>query len=567
MGPSLSGKNIQSRSAVFCFAILLFLTGSAPDAGANWDPLGSGLNGPVYALAVDNYGYLYAAGDFTLADQKSANHIARWDGSTWTALGTGLNGPVYALAVDRANNLYAAGDFTTAGNLTASNVAQWNGSHWAALGTGLNNIAYALAVDSQNRLYAGGDFITAGSVTANRVALWNGSTWSPLGSGADHTVFALAVDGQNNLYAGGAFSAAGSTAAHYVARWNGSAWSELGKGLGNFVYALAVDTQNRLYAGGLFTTAGGAAANRIARWNGSTWSALGSGMNNAVRALTVDDQGILYAGGDFITAGGLSAFFIAQYSLSSWSALNSGMNNSVSALMVNAQRCLYAGGDFIQAGGSVALRAARWPDRCQTVSGTVRINDGAVYANAASVLLSLSGNQIARMQFSNDGVTWSPWESFAPTKAWFLSAGSGTRTVFARFADSQGLVSSPVSDTIILDTLSPESSSVSPPVTCNRSYIVSWSGHDDFSGVAFYDLEYRVGVSGSWKSWLSGVSTLSASFGPSNPVLVQPGFTYYFQVRAADQAGNLEAFPGGDGNTQTRVLDCPFDTYFPVISR
>lgn len=103
----------------------------------------------------------------------------------------------------------------------------------------------------------------------------------------------------------------------------------------------------------------------------------------------------------------------------------------------------------------------------------------------------------------------------------------------------------------------PDSSAESPPFTCGRFFTLSWSKSDDLSGIAFYDLEYRVGVRGDWKSWMTGISTLSASFGPSTPVIVQPGFTYYFRVRAGDQAGNLESFPGGDGNTQTRVLDCP----------
>jgi hypothetical protein len=50
-------------------------------------------------------------------------------------------------------------------------------------------------------------------------------------------------------------------------------------------------------------------------------------------------------------------------------------------------------------------------------------------------------------------------------------------------------------------------------------------------------------------------------------VIVQPGFTYYFRVRAGDQAGNLGSFPGGDGNTPTRVLDCPYGIFFPLIFR
>jgi hypothetical protein len=79
---------------------------------------------------------------------------------------------------------------------------------------------------------------------------------------------------------------------------------------------------------------------------------------------------------------------------------------------VNTQRCLYAGGIFIQAGSQAALRAAHWPDNYQTVTGTVHINGGAEFANTTSVTLTLAGNQIARMQFSNDGDQAGNLESF-----------------------------------------------------------------------------------------------------------------------------------------------------------
>ena len=65
---------------------------------ANWAPLGSGMNGSVYSLAVSG-GNLYAGGQFTMAGGVSATNIAEWNGNSWSALGSGVNGAVYALAV------------------------------------------------------------------------------------------------------------------------------------------------------------------------------------------------------------------------------------------------------------------------------------------------------------------------------------------------------------------------------------------------------------------------------------------------------------------------------------
>jgi hypothetical protein len=296
--------------------------------GSMWSALGSGsaINGVVYSLAFDNSGNLYAGGDFTTAGGATANCIAKWDGNSWSALGSGISGgsgntPVYALAVDSSGNLYAGGNFTTAGGVTVNFIAKWDGNAWSALGTGMggaDGTVHALAVDRSGNLYAGGNFDTAGGLVATKyIAKWNGSSWSALGTGlAVGGVEALVVDNSGNLYAGGNFSTTGGVIANWIAKWNGSTWSALGSGMSGVVNnnGLAIDGSGNLYAGGGFATAGGETVNYIAKWNGNAWSALGSGMNDKVWALAVDGSGTtLYAGGNFINAGGIAANYIAKY--------------------------------------------------------------------------------------------------------------------------------------------------------------------------------------------------------------------------------------------------------------
>jgi hypothetical protein len=48
---------------------------------------------------VDASGNLYIGGNFNVAGNVMANHIAKWDGTNWSRLGDGLAGFVYALAV------------------------------------------------------------------------------------------------------------------------------------------------------------------------------------------------------------------------------------------------------------------------------------------------------------------------------------------------------------------------------------------------------------------------------------------------------------------------------------
>lgn len=93
-------------------------------------------------------------------------------------------------------------------------------------------------------------------------------------------------------------------------------------------------------------------------------------------------------------------------------------------------------------------------------TGTVNINSSAAYTNSTSVNLTLScsdtgGSGCYQMQFSNDGTAWSAWEAYNTAKAWTLTSGDGTKTVYAKFRDNALNESTSVTDTITLDTAAP----------------------------------------------------------------------------------------------------------------
>ena len=185
---------------------------------------------------------------------------------------------------------------------------------------------------------------------------------------------------------------------------------------------------------------------------------------------------------------------------------------------------------------------------------SISINEGATYATTRTVTLTLSASDatsgVSQMRFSNDGTSWSAWEAYGTSKSWTLASGDGTKTVYVQFRDGAGNVSS-CSDAISLDTTPPNSAvQALSAYQTSTSFAVSWSGSDALSGLASYDVQYRDGA-GSWTDWLTETSETSATFSG------QDGHTYYFQSRARDTLGNLEAYPAGDGDAHTTVDTTP----------
>jgi len=95
-------------------------------------------------------------------------------------------------------------------------------------------------------------------------------------------------------------------------------------------------------------------------------------------------------------------------------------------------------------------------------AGTVTVNEGESFTESTSVNLALSagdaGSGMAEMRFSNNGTSWSNWESYGTSKAWTLATGDGVKTVSVQFRDNAGNVSQAATDTITLDTTAPTGS-------------------------------------------------------------------------------------------------------------
>ena len=119
-------------------------------------------------------------------------------------------------------------------------------------------------------------------------------------------------------------------------------------------------------------------------------------------------------------------------------------------------------------------------------------------------------------------------------------------------------------DSTVHDITAPTVDLASHVTTGGDGFQVTWMGGDATSGVASYDVQYRVGDSGTWQDWRMSTYGTSAEFGPDDPVGVVVGETYYFRARARDFAANVSGYASAENAVPTGSI---YRTYIPLVPK
>ncbi len=134
-----------------------------------------GLNGSVFAVAIDSKGGILAGGLFSLAQETPRYNLVRYlpDGTldkTFNA-GNGPNGKVLAIAIQPDGSIVIGGEFSQVGTEQRRNLARFNadGTLAAALTgpDGTTGSVLSLAVLPDGNVVAGGTFQISGQVGRN----------------------------------------------------------------------------------------------------------------------------------------------------------------------------------------------------------------------------------------------------------------------------------------------------------------------------------------------------------------------------------------------------------------
>ncbi|WP_286927203.1 MULTISPECIES: S-layer homology domain-containing protein [Lysinibacillus] len=197
-------------------------------------------------------------------------------------------------------------------------------------------------------------------------------------------------------------------------------------------------------------------------------------------------------------------------------------------------------------------------------TGSIMINNGAAYTSSTNVILTMTATDLEgeaiEMRFSNDGTTWSSWESKVSTKSWTLLIGDGSKTVYMQLRDTAGNISNTFSDTIVLDTTPPVITGVTNNGLYNTNVTISFNEGTATLNGAVFTSGATVSTSGNYTL----VVTDSAGNTTTITFVIDKALPKAVEVKI--KSNNLDPTKAKVGDTITLTMKTDKNIQIPTIT-
>ena len=242
---------------------------------------GLGADYAVTSIAIQSDGKILIGGYFVYFNGISRRAIARLnpDGSLDVSFdpGTGGNGPVEKIIIQNDGKILISGCFYEFNGVSRGHIARLNpdGSldEFFNPGTGADWGINDMALQPDGKIIIGGNLNSFNEILVNYIARLNNNgnldATFYTGTGANESIQTVVTQSDGKIIIGGIFTEFNGNSTPYLVRlnYNGSIDGSFnpGNGPNEPVYTIAFQSSDRLIIGGYFTSYDGAGRNRIAR--------------------------------------------------------------------------------------------------------------------------------------------------------------------------------------------------------------------------------------------------------------------------------------------------------------
>lgn len=399
--------------------------------------IGTGANGNVMAIAVQNDGKIIIGGSFTSYNGTPANRIARLnaDGSidTTFAVGTGANGNVNAICILGDGNIMIGGNFTTINGMGIGRLAKLTptGILWSTINSWIhgnpNGIINSIITQSDGKILVGGDFNVYGGYDWRGVVRIDDygtvdqsfNSMSGPSLGANASVKCLSIQSDGKIIVGGLFSTFNGVTRNRLARLNvngsidpffntGSGFA--GSGTTNGVYCTKIQSDGKILVGGDFTSFNGTPFNKYGRLNTNCTidnGFTGYGVSGSVSSFNIQNDGKIIIAGWFSNFAGSGINNIGRVSangiIDGTFTAGTGAANTILTSYLQSDGKILIGGIFTSYNATSANRIARIFGDCTPPQAPTGLSSQSFCTNATISDLVATGSGIQWYSSSSGG--------------------------------------------------------------------------------------------------------------------------------------------------------------------
>ena len=276
--------------------------------------------GIISSMVLQNDGKILVSGDFSHYNGLSVDFLIRLNsnGSKDSSFntGTGFNGEVTSIAIQNDGKIIVGGKFTTFNGIVEKRLIRLNSNGTKDtsfnIGTGFNQEIKNIVVQSDEKILVGGAFTSFNgtSLSSSLIRLNPSGTLDnnfSTGDGFNGMINSISIQSDGKIIVGGSFQFINGVTANRIIRLNSNGTKDTsfntGTGFNGNVNSIAIQSDGKIIIGGLFITFNGITTNRIIRLNSNgtkdTSFNIGTGFNLDVGSISNQSDGKIIVGGLF----------------------------------------------------------------------------------------------------------------------------------------------------------------------------------------------------------------------------------------------------------------------------